>query len=70
MLTTSRRPFHFARPVPEPTSIRRTHSRKHFFYQSLFFGTNVDTTDVIQCVRDHRYRIAIFIFGNIDFLQY
>ncbi|MCR5891907.1 hypothetical protein DF046_01865 [Burkholderia cepacia] len=63
-------PCYFARPVPESTSIRRKHSRKYSFYQSLFFGTNADTTDVIQCVRDHRYRIAIFIFGNIDFLQY
>ncbi|ORT89339.1 hypothetical protein B7G54_04120 [Burkholderia puraquae] len=50
-------------------SIRLEHSRKNSFYQSLFFGTNFDTPDVDQCVRDHRYRIAMFIFGNIDFLQ-
>ncbi|RQS98389.1 hypothetical protein DF035_23610 [Burkholderia contaminans] len=24
---------------------------------------------MIQCVLDHPYRIAIFIFGNIDFLH-
>lgn len=40
-----------------------------FFYQSLFFGTNFDTSDAIQSVLDHRYRRAIFMFGNIDFIQ-
>ncbi|OXI99794.1 hypothetical protein CFB48_23795 [Burkholderia sp. AU33647] len=58
-----------ARPVSGSISIPPGHSRKNSFYQSLFFGTNVDTSDVIQCVQDHRYRIAIFIFGNIDFLH-
>ncbi|OXJ14123.1 hypothetical protein CFB39_23465 [Burkholderia sp. AU6039] len=57
------------RPVSGSISIFVEHSRKNSFYQSLFFGTNVNTSDVIQCVADHRYRLAIFIFGNIDFLH-
>ncbi|OXI19299.1 hypothetical protein CFB43_26490 [Burkholderia sp. AU15512] len=58
-----------ARLVSGSISIPLEHSRKNSFYQSLFFGTNGHTSDVIQCVLDHRYRIAIFIFGNIDFLH-
>ncbi|RQS21596.1 hypothetical protein DIE03_31570 [Burkholderia sp. Bp8992] len=57
------------RSVSGSPSIRHEHSCKNFFYQSLFFGRKVDTSDVIQCVLDHRYRRAIIIFGNIDFLQ-
>ncbi|KVL24999.1 hypothetical protein WS96_29500 [Burkholderia sp. MSMB1835] len=49
--------------------IRADPACNSFFYQSLFFGTNVDTSDVIQSVLDHRYRRAIFVFGNIDFIQ-
>ncbi|AQQ17222.1 hypothetical protein A8D61_01445 [Burkholderia cenocepacia] len=58
------------RLVSGPSSIRLEYRRKSFFYQSLFFGTNVDTSDVIQSVLDHRYRRAIFMFGNIEFIQH
>lgn len=44
------------RPVSEHSSILLEYRRNSFFYQSLFFGTNVDTSDVIQSVLDHRYR--------------
>ncbi|MBA9827581.1 hypothetical protein DI458_08080 [Burkholderia contaminans] len=57
------------RSVSGSISIRPEHRRKNSFYQSLFFGTNANTSDAIQFVLDHRYRIAIFIFGNIDFLH-
>jgi len=50
--------------------IRLEYRRNSFFYQSLFFGTEVDTSDVIQSVLDHRYRLASFMFGNIAFIQY
>ncbi|AYQ43140.1 hypothetical protein CVS37_35965 [Burkholderia lata] len=58
-----------AQPVSRPSSIHREHSRKNSFCQSLLFGMNVDTSDVIQSVRDHCYRKSIFISGKIDFLH-
>ncbi|AQQ24632.1 hypothetical protein A8E97_15630 [Burkholderia cenocepacia] len=57
------------RSVSGSSSIRLEYRRNSFFYQSLSFGTNVDTSDVIQSVLDHRYRVAIFMFGNIAFIQ-
>ncbi|AZQ56484.1 hypothetical protein D5R55_24725 [Burkholderia cenocepacia] len=58
------------RSVSRSSSICLKYRRNSFFYQSLFFGTEVDTSDVIQSVLDHRYRLAIFMFGNIAFNQH
>ncbi|RQU81358.1 hypothetical protein DF141_01945 [Burkholderia cenocepacia] len=61
--------FHNPRPVLGPSSIRLEYRCNSFFYQSLFFGTKVDTSDVTQSVLDHRYRRAISMFGILDFIQ-